>query len=250
MGAREQNAVVPRGAAGSPGWCGPRAPRRPSSQPTCVPCWPTPTCSRPRPSAPGRRRRRRGRSRPPPPAPTQRQQLAGLQVEWHAKAVRRPWVGVVRGSHGHIRQRLDLVVGSGRVRFDTIAGERLDILPWRVSLVLDARAGEDDLLVDRLIDVRRQRLDVCDRQTRVRVPHRRYPLSDHEDRPVLLAHQPVQGLLDRRLRLRIQRDPEHLTQEFIKTDREGRILIDTGRNGPGATFAASTTFATAWPPSP
>jgi bifunctional non-homologous end joining protein LigD len=36
-----------------------------------------------------------------------------------------------------------------------------------------------------------------------------------------------------------KRDPEHLTLEFIKADREGRILIDTGRNGPGATFAAA-----------
>ncbi len=29
-----------------------------------------------------------------------------------------------------------------------------------------------------------------------------------------------------------------LTQEFIKADRRGRILVDTGRNGMGATFAA------------
>ena len=36
----------------------------------------------------------------------------------------------------------------------------------------------------------------------------------------------------------VQRDPEHLTQEFIKADRQGRILVDTGRNGFGATFAA------------
>lgn len=38
--------------------------------------------------------------------------------------------------------------------------------------------------------------------------------------------------------LLVQRDPEHLTQEFIKADRGERILIDTGRNGMGATFAA------------
>jgi len=37
----------------------------------------------------------------------------------------------------------------------------------------------------------------------------------------------------------VNRDPDHLTQEFIKADREGRILIDTGRNGYGATFAAA-----------
>ena len=36
----------------------------------------------------------------------------------------------------------------------------------------------------------------------------------------------------------VKRDPERLTQEFIKADRAGRILIDTGRNGFGATFAA------------
>jgi bifunctional non-homologous end joining protein LigD len=34
-------------------------------------------------------------------------------------------------------------------------------------------------------------------------------------------------------------DPEHLTQEFSKDDRGGRILVDTGRNGYSATFAAA-----------
>jgi bifunctional non-homologous end joining protein LigD len=36
----------------------------------------------------------------------------------------------------------------------------------------------------------------------------------------------------------VKRDPVHLTQEFIKADRGGRIFVDTGRNGFGATFAA------------
>jgi bifunctional non-homologous end joining protein LigD len=36
----------------------------------------------------------------------------------------------------------------------------------------------------------------------------------------------------------VKRQPELLTQEFIKADRAGRILVDTGRNGPGATCAA------------
>jgi bifunctional non-homologous end joining protein LigD len=36
----------------------------------------------------------------------------------------------------------------------------------------------------------------------------------------------------------VKRDPEHLTQEFSKADRGGRILVDTGRNGYSATFAA------------
>jgi bifunctional non-homologous end joining protein LigD len=39
--------------------------------------------------------------------------------------------------------------------------------------------------------------------------------------------------------LLVTRDPGHLTQEFSKADRGGRILVDTGRNGYGATFAAA-----------
>ncbi|HLZ26801.1 MAG TPA: non-homologous end-joining DNA ligase [Chloroflexota bacterium] len=37
----------------------------------------------------------------------------------------------------------------------------------------------------------------------------------------------------------VERDPAHLTQEFSKADRGGRIYVDTGRNGYGATFAAA-----------
>jgi len=36
----------------------------------------------------------------------------------------------------------------------------------------------------------------------------------------------------------VRHDPQHLTQEFSKTDRGGRILVDTGRNAFHATFAA------------
>src|SRR6266550_2543171 len=39
-------------------------------------------------------------------------------------------------------------------------------------------------------------------------------------------------------RVLVKRDPKHLTQEFSKADRGGRILVDTGRNG-SATFAAA-----------
>ncbi len=39
----------------------------------------------------------------------------------------------------------------------------------------------------------------------------------------------------------VMRDPDHLTQEFSKVDRGGRILVDTGRNGYSATFAATYT---------
>ncbi len=35
--------------------------------------------------------------------------------------------------------------------------------------------------------------------------------------------------------------PDHLTQEFAKVDRKGRIYVDTGRNGYSATFAAAYT---------
>jgi bifunctional non-homologous end joining protein LigD len=38
-----------------------------------------------------------------------------------------------------------------------------------------------------------------------------------------------------------QRAPDRLTQEFSKADRGGRIYVDTGRNGYGATFAAAYT---------
>ena len=37
----------------------------------------------------------------------------------------------------------------------------------------------------------------------------------------------------------VRRAPDLLTQEFYKADRGGRILIDTGRNEFGATFAAA-----------
>lgn len=37
----------------------------------------------------------------------------------------------------------------------------------------------------------------------------------------------------------VTRDPGHLTQEFAKADRGGRILVDTGRNDYSATFAAA-----------
>ena len=39
----------------------------------------------------------------------------------------------------------------------------------------------------------------------------------------------------------VKRAPQHLTQEFSKADRQGRIYVDTGRNGYSATFAAAYT---------
>jgi bifunctional non-homologous end joining protein LigD len=39
----------------------------------------------------------------------------------------------------------------------------------------------------------------------------------------------------------VRRAPDHLTQEFSKADRRGRIYVDTGRNGYSATFAAAYT---------
>jgi len=40
-------------------------------------------------------------------------------------------------------------------------------------------------------------------------------------------------------RMLVNQHPEQLTQEFSKVDRQGRILVDTGRNGYSATFAAA-----------
>jgi bifunctional non-homologous end joining protein LigD len=37
----------------------------------------------------------------------------------------------------------------------------------------------------------------------------------------------------------VARDPAHLTQEFSKAGRGGRILVDTARNAYSATFAAA-----------
>ena len=37
----------------------------------------------------------------------------------------------------------------------------------------------------------------------------------------------------------VNRDPDNLTLEFAKAERAGRIYVDTGRNGYGATFAAA-----------
>ena len=39
----------------------------------------------------------------------------------------------------------------------------------------------------------------------------------------------------------VKRDPKNLTREFHKVDRGRRILVDTGRNGYSATFAAAYT---------
>ena len=41
--------------------------------------------------------------------------------------------------------------------------------------------------------------------------------------------------------LLVTRQPDRFTQEFSKSDRGGRILVDTGRNGYSATFAAAYT---------
>ena len=48
-------------------------------------------------------------------------------------------------------------------------------------------------------------------------------------------------LADRAARILVERDPRHLTQEFTKADRGGRIFIDTARNRAGSTFAAAYT---------
>jgi bifunctional non-homologous end joining protein LigD len=59
------------------------------------------------------------------------------------------------------------------------------------------------------------------------------PLDGHADmgRVARFAHRVGRAL--------VEREPRHLTQEFSKADRGGRILVDTGRNGYSATFAAA-----------
>ncbi|HEY6805688.1 MAG TPA: non-homologous end-joining DNA ligase [Pyrinomonadaceae bacterium] len=51
----------------------------------------------------------------------------------------------------------------------------------------------------------------------------------------------VAGFSHRVGRELVNRDPDNLTQEFSKVDRGGRILVDTGRNGYSATYAATYT---------
>jgi bifunctional non-homologous end joining protein LigD len=61
--------------------------------------------------------------------------------------------------------------------------------------------------------------------------------------PLVAAHGfgEVARFADDVARLLVARDPAHLTREFAKADRGGRILVDTGRNGYSATFAAPYT---------
>jgi bifunctional non-homologous end joining protein LigD len=54
-----------------------------------------------------------------------------------------------------------------------------------------------------------------------------------------IGFRDVARFADRVGALLVRRHPELLTQEFAKVDRQGRILIDTGRNGYSATFAAA-----------
>jgi len=65
--------------------------------------------------------------------------------------------------------------------------------------------------------------------------HIAVPLDGKSDFGVVARFAHVVG------RVLVERDPENLTQEFTKVDRAGRILVDTGRNGYSATFAATYT---------
>ena len=65
--------------------------------------------------------------------------------------------------------------------------------------------------------------------------HIAVPLDGKSDFGIVARFAHVVG------RILVQRDPENLTQEFSKVDRAGRILVDTGRNGYSATFAATYT---------
>jgi bifunctional non-homologous end joining protein LigD len=59
------------------------------------------------------------------------------------------------------------------------------------------------------------------------------PLDGRSDGDAVLRFSHAAGAL------LVKRHPDVFTQEFIKADRQGRILIDTGRNAFGATFAAA-----------
>jgi bifunctional non-homologous end joining protein LigD len=63
--------------------------------------------------------------------------------------------------------------------------------------------------------------------------HVAVPLDGSADLPTAAHFADAAGTLLAR------RDPKHLTQEFHKVDRDGRILVDTGRNNYSATFAAA-----------
>ena len=65
--------------------------------------------------------------------------------------------------------------------------------------------------------------------------HIAVPLDRKSDFGVVARFSHVVG------RVLVTRDPENLTQEFAKADRAGKILVDTGRNGYSATFAATYT---------
>jgi bifunctional non-homologous end joining protein LigD len=65
--------------------------------------------------------------------------------------------------------------------------------------------------------------------------HIAVPLDGKSDFDVVARFSHVVG------KIMVQRDPDNLTQEFSKADRGGRILVDTGRNGYSATFAAAYT---------
>ncbi len=59
------------------------------------------------------------------------------------------------------------------------------------------------------------------------------PLDGAAEWPAVLGFSHAVGAL------LVKRYPDVFTQEFIKADRGGRILVDTGRNAFGATFAAA-----------
>jgi len=65
--------------------------------------------------------------------------------------------------------------------------------------------------------------------------HIAVPLDTKSDFGVVARFSHIVG------RKLVELDPLNLTQEFSKADRGGRILVDTGRNGYSATFAATYT---------
>ena len=63
-----------------------------------------------------------------------------------------------------------------------------------------------------------------------------------------LGFDEVSAFTQRVARVLVERDPEHLTIEFSKAERGGRIYVDVGRNGYSATFAAASPASQAGAP--
>jgi bifunctional non-homologous end joining protein LigD len=101
---------------------------------------------------------------------------------------------------------------------------------------LDPSVDDPEALVQATLAVR-DLLEALDLPTWVKTSgskgfHVVVPLMPRQD------HEVVSGFAHQVGSVLVRRHPDAFTQEFRKSDRKGRIYIDTGRNGYSATFAA------------